>query len=420
MKLLRTLLRLLPKPLRETLLSAYHLLFSIVGSLLYGSPSKKLVVVGITGTKGKSTTAELVRAILAEDGKKVAIAGTIRFAIGKDEEPNLFKMTMPGRFFIQRFLRKAVRAGATHAVLEMTSEGAKQHRHKGIDLNAFVFTNISPEHIESHGSFEKYLDAKLSIARHLSLSPKRPRIIVVNADDARADEFLSFTAEKKRRVSLSDVTVEKQDADGSVFLYNGIHFTLPIVGLFNISNALTAISVCEELGVPLPVAAEALAKVTRIPGRAERVQLGQEFEVVVDYAHTPDSLRAIYSAFQGRKICVLGNTGGGRDTWKRPVMGQIADEQCDVAYLTNEDPYDEDPRAIVEDMRKGFTKKEPKIVMARREAIASALSDARKGDAVLITGKGTDPYIMGPRGTKEDWSDKRVAEEELRKLGYSE
>ncbi len=153
---------------------------------------------------------------------------------------------------------------------------------------------------------------------------------------------------------------------------------------------------------------------------------GQTFAAVVDYAHTPDSLRAIYEAFPpkeadahgkgGRRICVLGNTGGGRDRWKRPAMGAIAEEYCDLSILANEDPYDEDPRAILDEIAEGFTKKKPRIILDRREAIRAALAEAREGDVVLITGKGTDPYIMGPRGSKEPWSDKRVVEEELETL----
>src|SRR6185369_569965 len=153
-----------------------------------------------------------------------------------------------------------------------------------------------------------------------------------------------------------------------------------------------------------------------VRGRVERIEAGQNFIAVVDYAHTPDSLRALYSAFASkRKICVLGNTGGGRDTWKRPEMGRIADETCDKVILTNEDPYDEDPRAIVDAMAAGM-KRAPEIIMDRREAILAALRAARPGDAVLISGKGTDPYIMGPNGSKTPWSDAEVVREELARL----
>jgi UDP-N-acetylmuramoyl-L-alanyl-D-glutamate--2,6-diaminopimelate ligase len=182
-------------------------------------------------------------------------------------------------------------------------------------------------------------------------------------------------------------------------------------------NALAATAAAEALGVPLEVCARALAALSHISGRAERVDAGQNFLAIVDYAHTPDSLKALYSAFhKRRKICVLGNTGGGRDTWKRPEMGQIADEACEKVILTNEDPYDEDPRAIVLAMAGGM-KRTPLIIMDRRSAIRAALRAARPGDAVLITGKGTDPFIMGANGLREPWSDAAVVREELEKLG---
>lgn len=416
MRFLRKILTLLPKPLREALLVRYHLIVAYAGALLYGNPSRKMVVIGVTGTKGKSTTAEMIRAILKESGKKVAIVGTIRFAIGDTEERNLFKMTMPGRFFIQRFLARALKAGCTHAVIEMTSEGAKQFRHKGIELNALVFTNLSPEHIESHGSLEKYAAAKLSLAEHLSHSPKRPRIIVVNGDDAYAEQFLSFPTDVQRSFSLTDAITQATSPMQSTFTYRLTPFTLQLPGAFNIANALAAVEVCDALGVSAATAAHALAQIMRMPGRAERIECGQKFHVIVDYAHTPDSLEAIYSAYPMRKICVLGNTGGGRDTWKRPKMGAIADQACDIAILTNEDPYDEDPEKIVREVASGFTMHTPRIIMDRREAIREAIREAQEGDAVLITGKGTDPYIMGPQGTKQEWSDARVATEELRQL----
>jgi UDP-N-acetylmuramoyl-L-alanyl-D-glutamate--2,6-diaminopimelate ligase len=189
--------------------------------------------------------------------------------------------------------------------------------------------------------------------------------------------------------------------------------------VFNIKNILAALTLAEAVGVPLSKVKRALERHGPIEGRAERVEKGQPFTVVVDYAHTPDSLANLYDAYRSKRIIgVLGSTGGGRDKWKRPLMGKIADERCDIAFLTNEDPYDEDPQAIINDVTRGFIKKKPLVILDRRAAIREALREAKSGDAVLITGKGTDPYIMGPGGSKEEWSDKKVVEEELEKLGY--
>ena len=408
--------KLLPPPL----LDAYHHALAVAGNIVYRFPSKKLFVIAVTGTKGKSTTVELIRSILVEAGYKVASTNTIRFIIDTQVERNLFKMTTPGRFFLSRFLRRAVDAGCTYAVIEMSSKAAKQFRHKGIEFDALVFTNLQPEHIESHGSFENYAAAKLSLAKHLEESPKRPRYIVANADDAYGKKFLDIDVEYKLPFSLKDAEPYNADDASVRFVWKrGELMSAPLPGLFNLKNILAAIALTEAMGISLSSIKRALEHHAPIAGRAERVVAGQPYIVVVDYAHTPDSLKALYETYKERRIiAVLGSTGGGRDTWKRVEMGKIADQYASAAILTNEDPYDEDPQKIVSDVAKGFSKKRPYIILDRRAAIRDALREARPTDAVLITGKGTDPYIMGPGGSKQVWSDKQVAQEELAKLGY--
>jgi UDP-N-acetylmuramoyl-L-alanyl-D-glutamate--2,6-diaminopimelate ligase len=194
----------------------------------------------------------------------------------------------------------------------------------------------------------------------------------------------------------------------------------PLPGMFNAYNMLAAATCAHAFGIKNEIIAKGIAQTSVIPGRMERIECGQSFPVVVDYAHTPDSLRQAYEAFaHTENICVLGNTGGGRDTWKRPVMGEIADKHCAQIILTNEDPYDEDPEAILRAMAEGIKMHTPEIILDRRTAIATAITRAQEiGEkaAVLITGKGTDPYIMGPKGTKILWDDRDVACEELKKL----
>jgi len=358
----------------------------------------------------------MLYAIFTAAGHKTALAGTIRFAIGDESRPNLFKMTMPGHGFIQKFLSEARAKKCTHAVIEISSEAAVQYRNLGLFLNALIFTNLQKEHIESHGGMANYFYAKLSIGKSLVCSPKRPRIMVANDDDSRGADFLALSVEKQIPFSFTDAKDAKINDHSVSFSYQNVLFTIPQPGNFSVMNALAAIKTAEAVGVPLETCATALAKLSRIGGRAERIDVGQEFLAIVDYAHTPDSLKALYAAFDGhRKICVLGNTGGGRDIWKRPEMGRIADEACDKVILTNEDPYDEDPRKIVEEMAAAMMLPS-EIIMDRREAIRAALRAARPGDAVLITGKGTDPFIMGPKGSKEPWSDAEVVREELELL----
>ena len=394
----------------------YHGLLSFFMALSYGFPARKLTVIGVTGTKGKSTTAEMLFSILRAAGYRTALISTIRFAIEDDSEPNRYKMTLQGRGFAQAFMRKALRSGCTHLVIEVTSESVLQYRHWFLELDGLIVTNIQREHIESHGSFENYVAAKRTIVSSLVRSPKHNKILVVNEDIPESRTFLSMRVPKTIGFSAHELTHLVGDERSISFEYAGARFSLPLPGTFNAMNALAALKFCEASGIPLVTAMHALAVLPVVRGRVEHIEAGQDFLVVVDYAHTPDSLRALYDAFPNRrKICVLGNTGGGRDIWKRPLMGSIADEVCGKVILTNEDPYDEDPRAIIDAMTRDM-KREPEIIIDRREAIRRALHIARPGDAVLISGKGTDPFIMGAKGTKIPWSDERVVREELKRL----
>jgi UDP-N-acetylmuramoyl-L-alanyl-D-glutamate--2,6-diaminopimelate ligase len=327
---------------------------------------------------------------------------------------------MPGRFFVHRFLRQAVTAGCDVAILEISSEAAKQSRHRFIGMDGLIFTNLSPEHIESHGSFEKYRAAKLSIAKTLARRLKKRSVIVANADDPAGDLFLNAGAEERYPYSLKDGEPFTITETGICFTFKGTEIRSPLRGSFNLYNMIGASVMADAFSVPVLSIKEGLEKLSIIKGRVEFVKVhgenfkDQDFDVVVDYAHTAGSLIELYKAFGSqRKICVLGNTGGGRDKWKRPEMAKVADTYCEEVFLTNEDPYDEDPDKIIEDMLPGFTEREPKIIMDRREAIRAAILKAKTGDAVLITGKGTDPYIMLANNQKLRWSDYEVAKEEL-------
>lgn len=414
---LRVILKkILPHSLHQALLSGYHASWAFLSALFCGFPARNITVIGVTGTKGKSSVSEMLFAVLRHANYPTAVAGTIRFAVNDDSRPNLFKMTMPGRGFIQRFLREAVSKGARYAVLELTSEAAVQNRHLFLDLDALIFTNLQKEHIESHGSMERYAAAKFKLGQALVTSPKRPRAIVANRDTEYAKPYLRLPVETRLSFSHADAS-EVTLGDGRIsFTYQGVRFDIPQPGAFSLMNALAVTKTAAWLGVPVETSAVALGSLTRIPGRAEKIDAGQNFDAIVDYAHTPDSLRALYAAYPSRrKICVLGNTGGGRDTWKRPLMGSIADESCTEVILTNEDPYEEDPQAIVDAMAAGM-KRAPHIIMDRRNAIHTALTLAQPGDVVLITGKGTDPYIMEANDTRTPWSDAQVVREELERL----
>ena len=419
LKAARLVRKIVPPKLFEALTSPYHFFLAWLGSIVYGHPSREIKVVGVTGTKGKSSVVEITNAMLEGTGHTTAVSGTVQFKIAGKTEENKLKQTMPGRFFLQRMMRQAVDAGCEWFVLESTSEGAKQHRNRFIEYDCLIFTNLAPEHIEAHGSYEKYRDAKLSIARNSLVKSKKPSTLIANGDDKETPHFLALDVDTKITFSLQDLVALDVKQVGIDFEYQGVPFSSPLTGEFNVRNLLAVIKFGEAFGIALPDMADALKDFGHIPGRVQRVNVShkQDFEVVVDYAHTPDSLEAIYKTFEHAqdRICILGNTGGGRDQWKRPVMAKLAEQYCDQIILTNEDPYDEDPLAILEQMREVIINTPYEIVFDRRNAIFAAVEKAKKGDAVLITGKGTDAFIMGPKGTRIPWSDSGIAEEALRK-----
>jgi len=409
--------KLIPESAFTFLQPAYHYILSLTGALIYGFPSRKIFVVGITGTKGKTSTAELVNVMLEEAGFKTALLGTLRFKIGETSEMNKQKMTMPGRFFVQQFLKRAVKEKCDYVIVEMTSQGVLQYRHKFVQLDALIFTNLSPEHIESHGSYENYIQAKLEIAKALEKSHKKRKFLIVNADDKEAPRFLNNNIEEQYKYSILDAEPYELGKNGLIMTFDGVEIKAHLAGKFNIYNILAAATFAKTQNIGIETIRNAVEKFKGIRGRVERIEEGQDFTAIVDYAHTADSLEKLYEAFShSKKICVLGNTGGGRDKWKRPVMASVADKHCDYIILTDEDPYDEDPREIIRDMEEGIQNKEYKVIMDRREAVNQALSSAKTGDTVLITGKGTDPYIMGPNNTKTEWDDATIVREELKKL----
>jgi UDP-N-acetylmuramoyl-L-alanyl-D-glutamate--2,6-diaminopimelate ligase len=351
-------------------------------------------------------------------------------------------MTMPGRFFVQKFLYKAVAADCKYAIVEMTSEGAKNYRHTGVNIDTLIFTNLSPEHIESHGGFENYKSCKLRLAKAVETSNKKVRTIVVNSDDKYAKEFLDFNVDRKLEYAEEESKKIKLSVDGD----------------FNKLNALAAKTFALSIGISEEVIDKALLNLKVIPGRVQHIRINensnenkkQNFEVIVDYAHTEDSLEKIYKTYQNNYIIgVLGACGGGRDSEKRAKLGSVAYSYCNEIIVTDEDPYDDNPREIMEDVMSGVlenvthlknenTKRELeekyKIIEDRREAINYAINQANKyintlpldmikaanimpqKPIVIISGKGTDPYIMRANGKREKWSDAKVAEEELEKV----
>lgn len=413
----------------------YHYTLAIFAAFYYRYPSEKMIVIGVTGTNGKTTVAHLISAVLEKASYKIGMISSLDFKIGAETQKNSLKMTMPGRFFLQKMLRKMARAGCDYAVIEVTSEGVKQFRHKGINFDIGIFTNLTPEHIERHGGFENYKKAKLEFFRHLSQGKQKningkkiKKTLIVNSDDKYAGEFLKFNVEQKYVYGLKTrdsqqnaiiATDYELSNDKTSFSANGHLFNLKLLGKFNIYNSLAAICVAQSQNINMDTVKSALDEIKNIPGRMEFIDEGQPFKIAVDYAHTPDALRKVYETLRNsdfKLICVLGAAGGGRDKWKRPEMGKIAAQYCDEIIFTNEDPYNENPEKILDEMSlKIPPNSNYKKILNRREAIKTALTLACPNDAVIIAGKGAENKMMVENGWIP-WDDREVVKEELTKL----
>ncbi len=415
--------KIIEKFIPRFLISLYHYKLAFLAAIFFGFPGRNIKVIGVTGTKGKSTSVILIGKVLEEAGLKVAWFTSATIKIGDKEFLNPYHMTMPGRFVIQSFLRDAVKAKCDFAVIEVTSEGVKQHRHKFIKFDTAVFTNLRPEHIEAHGSFENYRFCKGKLFGAVRNTH------ILNIDDNNVDYFLKFKANKKIKYSISNAKADvfanniQESREGVKFSVDGNNFNLKLLGRFNISNSLSAISVGLSYGIDLGTCKKALEKIDVMPGRME-VVVEKPYKVIVDLAHTPDSYEEVFRAVKAfphnKIIAVFGSAGGGRDKWKRPVLGKIAGQSADFIILCNEDPYDEKPEEIIAEIKKGvidtgFANENLLEILDRRQAIRKGLSLAKDGDIVLILGKGTEQLMFLPNG-KIEWDDRVVVREEMMAL----
>lgn len=468
--------KLVPKNVWHFVWPLYHFLLGFFGNLIYRSPSNKLIVIGITGTTGKTTSVYLLAKMLQSAGFKTGFTSTAMFSDGNKEWLNNKKMTMVGRFFTYKILRDMVKNGCQMAIVETTSEGIVQYRHRFINYDILIFTGLYPEHIESHGSFEKYKEAKGMLFAHLKdcrtkymdakkkvhtvevglkkLALDRVRkTIIVNGDDENKDYFLNFWSESKwqYRVVPNSLDVKKcptEERDHNFHeicaanfnvLSNGTGFSvcqsgecledkiqLNLLGAFNISNAMNAVAAGMSLGLDYEAIKVGLESVGGVPGRLEKIDQGQNFTVVVDYAFEPKAVTKLYETIEllphNRVIHVLGSAGGGRDVARRPILGRLAGEKADVVIITDEDPYDDEPSIIIDAVSLGAEKAGKVLgqdlfkILDRRQAIAKALESAAAGDIVLITGKGNEQAIVVKNGEKIPWDDRRVVREELKKM----
>ncbi len=410
----------LPTPI----LNVYFGFYPFVGNLVFGCPSKKIKLIGVTGTDGKSSTVIFITRILQEAGFKVGFFSSIAYSDGNQEQINGFKMTMPGRFFLQRFLKRLVDNKCDFGVIEVTSEGVKQKRNLFIDFDIALITNLKPEHIESHGGFEKYKLAKSVIFRNLIRGYDKgiAKTIIVNNDDSEARSFLQFSANHKMTFGIHTPSdVQGEIIDTGLFQNNFkvktndeiANIKISAGGPFVTENALAAISIGKTLGIDLTICVNALEKITNPPGRFEAVS--KQPLIIVDYAHTIAAVEKILSFvrenWSGKIIHVFGAAGGGRDKRKRPKLAELSERFSDQTILTEENSFDEPVEDILKDIFIGFKNKNrvdiiPNRTLAVKKAIEIASSS--KDTMVLLTAKGSEMVIAGPLGRKTPYNEKQT------------
>jgi UDP-N-acetylmuramoyl-L-alanyl-D-glutamate--2,6-diaminopimelate ligase len=441
-------------PIAQLVVSKSRAALASAAAWWYGDPSHDLAVVGITGTDGKTTTSFLAVAALEAAGIRTGMTGTAATRIGGVQAANEAHATTPEAPALQRALRAMARAGDTAAVIETTSHGLALGRVDAIDYDVAVLTNLTHEHLELHGTWEAYRDAKLRLFEKLDRRGRAseaahrrgkahdwPATGIVNADDPSAGAFIGVAQEAGARIltygtdPVADIRATRVEEDQRRLriAYDAPSgpavVDLQLVGRFNVHNALAVIALGEAVGLDPAAVRHGLASVPVVPGRMERVELGQPFGVIVDFAHSPASLQTVLdllaplAASRGGGLIAVFGSAGERDTAKRPLMGRIAGERARIVVVTDEDPRGEDRELILEEIARGAEAAGKRrdhdllVIADRRSAIEAALERARPGDIVLLAGKGHERAIIGPDGPVP-WNERAEAEAALHRAGY--
>lgn len=419
-------------PHQHPLRLLYHKLIAIAAAVFYRFPANQMLVIAVTGTKGKTSTSNMIHRIFTEAGRKTGLLTTINFKVGEDEERNTTNHTTIGPFQLQKKIRDMANARCEVLVIEVTSHAIIQSRLWGINVDTAVFTNLSQDHLDYHGTMEAYRNAKGKLFEQLNSSVHKPgvsKISIVNQDDPEHEYFNRFPCDQLFEFGIVKGSYSARnlqlDAEGTGFLLripNGeIDVRLPLPGKMNVYNALAAATVATAHKINLHTIKTALESMPPLPGRLEVIEEGQPFTVVVDFAHTEESLKQILemlrSLTRGKLVVVFGATGE-RDTGKRPKMGAVVHAYADQIILSNDDPYGEDPLEIARMVREGIPRKEGQAfwqVLDRKEAIRLALSMVQtKEDTVVIAGKGAEAYqLIGRERIPHD--DRQVVREFLAK-----
>jgi UDP-N-acetylmuramoyl-L-alanyl-D-glutamate--2,6-diaminopimelate ligase len=408
---------------------------AVVADVFFGMPTRELKLIGITGTNGKTTTSYLIERLLSGSGRKTGVIGTIQMKIGERTYP--VKNTTPEAVDLQKSFRLMRDEGCEYSVIEASSHALDMGRTRGCRFRIGVFTNLTQDHLDYHENMERYREAKGLLFSQLGNDyrndPRDCAFAVLNADDEASAYFARITPaqvvtygiERPADVRAENIRITPLGTSFTLRTFRGdAEIELQLVGKFNVYNVLAAVSVALIEGIDLEEIKRLLAGVEGVSGRFEPVRAGQPFTVLVDYAHTPDSLQNALSTVRelaGKRVITVVGCGGDRDRTKRPLMAGIAVNMSDLAVFTSDNPRSEDPEAIIRDMLEGVPETasgKVRTIVDRREAIRFAVREARKGDIVLIAGKGHETY-QEIKGVRHDFDDREVAREAISALSES-
>jgi UDP-N-acetylmuramoyl-L-alanyl-D-glutamate--2,6-diaminopimelate ligase len=423
--------KIIPKPVFRFFQPYYHLFLAITGNIKYGFPGRKLIVIGVTGTNGKSTSVELINSVLKAGGYKTGMTSSVAFEIAGKRKLNTTSRTTLGRWRLQKMLRDMLDAGCTHAVIEVASEGIAWHRVWGIAFDVAVYTNLAPEQLNFHKTMENYRNTKGKLFESLAKAKKKgfPKTIIVNADDKEWKYFYKFKADKKITYGLENGEVWATNmifGDKTEFEIRDNKEQLQVKSKlrakFNIYNMLAAYSVGKAFNIDSTKIVKGLEAVKSLEGRMDEIPNSRDIKIFVDYAVTPDSFELLFRELRkitpGRIISVFGATGD-RDRSKRPKLGEVAARLTDEVIITDEEPYSENPASIVDEVAAGaykIRKNGIQAILDRREAIYRAIELAQSGDTVVVTGMGHESYRNIGGNKKIEWYEPKIISDILNEL----
>lgn len=426
-----TVKKLIPTKFFQKIEPYGHLLEAVVFNVAYGFPARTMKVIGVTGTNGKTSTCFLIHSMMVSSGKKTGLMTTVGYGVGKDIHPQMQHMTSASVPVLMKRLKYMQKHGVEWLILETTSHALAQNRVWGIPYSLAVMTNITHEHLAYHGTFAKYRDAKRKLFQLTNKNKKGLRTGIINAEDPSAG---LFTVDIKNHISYGikegDMLAKHIDLKPTGSRFAAVigdeeyWVTCNLPGTFNIFNSMAAIAVGRAVGLNRKQIEDGISALKSVEGRMTKVDEGQPFDVIVDYAHTPDSFEKLFkdmkSVVKGKTIVLFGSLGGG-DKGKRPLQGELAGKYADIVVVTEEDDRQENPEIIMNDIAKGAEKagkvrnKDLFLIHDRPEAIKFAFSKAKKGDTVLLLGKGHEKTIESADGERS-WNEVKEAQNALKKL----